>query len=319
MTSKAKTKTKYIRFDYFQPYLVTLDTSKKKKVSKKFDLLNWLTEFNKEKDMEKRTRTHQQEAVRLDNIFVDESTNYTLIHFSRLRDTNLPSITNKIANELKDINLGENEFIAEDISCLYDYTLNVLMVQRNVHSLSPSGIGDYITSFVNDGNSYIDLRPVCYNEAFKKGTSKSIFRSLTLKTADTSKNTNLFSKENPISRAFSELKSIEGHDIEITITSSRKKDDKLNSKEVKQILNDFEDMKEGLSKAEIRFREGENTKVEYADLIQGRIYSYLPFDMPPKKSLNPDSVQLSMLNEYNPKVSDKRTEIRNNLPEYNTI
>lgn len=310
------TKTKYIRFDYFQPYLITVDENTSKKKSEKFDLLSWLEKFEEIDDMKKRTKIHQQESVRLDKIYTDPSTDYVFMHFSRLRDTNLPAITNSIKNDLKDIDLGEDEYIAEDISCLYDYTINILMIQRNIHSLSPSGIGEYISSFQNDVNSYIELRPVCLREAFSKGVDKSIFRSITLRTADTQKNAGLFSKDTPFSRAFNELKSIEGYDIEITVKTTRKKDDKLNKQEVQKTLKEFEELKDGLSKAEIKYKEGPDQKVEFADLIQGRIFSYLPFEMVPKKSLDYNSVQVSMSNEYNPKVNDKRTEIRNNLPKY---
>jgi DNA helicase IV len=306
MTSK----TRYIRFDYFRPYIVSSVGGKTK--GKPFDFLSWMASMNK-LELTQRTKGYQGEDVRADKLFIDENTGYGIVHISRLRATNIPSIINRIKEDMKSIALEEDEFIAEDISCLYDSSINVLMIQRNVHSLSPTGIADYISQFLEDENSHVELRPVIYKDAFKKGSNKSIYRTINLKTSDIQKNPRILSLSNPISRAMNELQDFQGYDIEITISTSRKKESKLNKDVVIDTLEEFENSIEGLSKAIIRSKQSEDSKVEVTDLLKGRIFSYLPFEMPKKMFLNPISVQTSMINEYNPRVGMKRTEILKNI------
>ena len=270
MTSK----TRYIRFDYFRPYIVS--SVGKKVESHPFDFLSWMSLMNK-LELPQRTKGYQGEDVRADKLFIDENTEYGIVHISRLR--------------------------------LYDSSINVLMIQRNVHSLSPTGIADYISQFLEDDNSHIELRPVVYKDAFKKGSNKSIYRTINLKTSDIQKNTHILSLSNPISRAINELQAFQGYDIEITISTSKKKKSKLNKDVVIDTLDEFESNTQGLSKAIIRSKDSEDSKVEVTDLLKGRIFSYLPFEMPKKMFLNPNSVQISMINEYNPKVGQKRSEI----------
>lgn len=306
MTSK----TRYIRFDYFRPYIVS--SVGKKVESHPFYFLSWMSLMNK-LELPQRTKGYQGEDVRADKLFIDENTEYGIVHISRLRSTNIPSIINRIKEDMKSIALEEDEFIAEDISCLYDSSINVLMIQRNVHSLSPTGIADYISQFLEDDNSHIELRPVVYKDAFKKGSNKSIYRTINLKTSDIRKNTHILSLSNPISRAINELQAFQGYDIEITISTSKKKKSKLNKDVVIDTLDEFESNTQGLSKAIIRSKDSEDSKVEVTDLLKGRIFSYLPFEMPKKMFLNPNSVQISMINEYNPKVGQKRSEILKNI------
>ncbi|MCE2550341.1 DUF6731 family protein, partial [Enterococcus faecalis] len=80
---------------------------------------------------------------------------------------------------LKEIPLNPGEYIAEDISCLYDRELSVLMVQRNIHSLSHSGIEDYFTE-MSDDLVEIELLPVVNKEIISKALANEKFRKLEL-------------------------------------------------------------------------------------------------------------------------------------------
>ncbi|MDB1689844.1 DUF6731 family protein [Enterococcus casseliflavus] len=299
-------KVRYVRFDFFTPKISTFEMveekGKRKKVKKvlrteSFDFINWMHNLKKI-DKTQRAIHYQQEKIRIDEIYTDPKTDYGVVHFTRMRETNVPAITQELVEELADIGLKDNEYIAEDISCIYDSEINVLMVQRNVYSLSPSGIEFYINNFIEDENTFVELNPICYKSAFARGKNKGIYRTINLKTGDIQKHPSLFSMDNPISRAFKELQGLDGYDIEITVKTSREKGSKLNKKRIEETLSDFEKEKQFLTKAEIGFRESDEAKVEKIDLLKGKIFVFLPFNIQPKKTLNQNVVQTDMINKY---------------------
>lgn len=299
-------KIRYVRFDFFTPTVSTFEMiekeGKRKKVKKvlstaPFDFINWMSNLKKI-DKTNRVISYQQEKIRIDEIYTDPKTEYGVVHFTRMRDTNVPAITEELVEELADIGLKENEYIAEDVSCIYDSELNVLMVQRNMYSLSPSGIEFYINSFVENENTCIELNPICYKSAFERGKNKGIYRTIILKTGDIRKHPSLFSMDNPISRAFKELQGLDGYDIEITVKTSREKKSKLNKQRIEEVLLDFEKEKEFLARAEIGSKESDEAKIEKIDLLQGKIFVFLPFTIQSKKTLNQNVVQTDMINRY---------------------
>ncbi|MDT2390970.1 DUF6731 family protein [Enterococcus avium] len=304
-------KTRYVRFDFFTPTISSYEMiepektngkRKKKKVkklldTKPFDFIGWMSNLKKVNKAD-RIIHYQQEKIRVDQIYVDQKTEYGVVHFTRMRETNVPAITQELVDELADIGLKDNEYIAEDVSCIYDSELNVLMVQRNVYSLSPTGIEYYINNFNDDENTIVELSSICYEKAFARGKNKGIYRTINLKTGDIRKHPSLFSMDNPISRAFKELQGLDGYDIEITVKTSREKKSKLDKQRVESVLSDFEKEKEFLTKAEIGFKESDEAKVEKIDLLKGKIFVFLPFNIQPKKTLNQDVVQTDMINKY---------------------
>lgn len=312
-------KTRYIRFDYFSlvktKFEMINETDSSKKVKKIvseeiFDYIEFISDMNK-KSISEREIYHNQEKIRIDMIRVDPKTEYGITHFTRLRDTNVPALTKEMVEELEDLGLDSNEYIAEGVSCLYDDELNIFMVQRNIYSVSPSGIEFYINYFNDNADEYVELRPVVFKNAFERGKGKNIYRSIDIKTADIKKNPRVLSMDNPISRAFKELSGLEGFDIEIKVKAARGKKEKLNKRRIEEILSDFQSEKKLLDKAEIGFKESDEAKVEKIDLLKGRIFTFLPFTVLPKKFLNPDVVETDMINIYSKKDGERSKILKN--------
>ncbi|EGO8760581.1 hypothetical protein EAB87_14555, partial [Enterococcus faecalis] len=303
-------KTRYVRFDFFSPIITKFrykedPKNSKKKVKEilseeKFDFIDWMTRLSKMSVADKEI-SYKQETIRTDKIYVDPKTDYGIVHYTRLRETNIPALTQTLVEELQDIGLKKDEYIAEDVSSLYDHELNVLMVQRNIHCLSPSGIEYYINNFLEDENSYVELRPIVYKHAFKRGKGKQIYRSLDIKTANCPAISSVTSMSNPISKAFQELEELDGCDVEIIVKTPRGKKEKLNKKRIENILEDFEKEAKYLEKAEVGFKESEEASIEKIDLLKGKIYAFLPFSVQPRKFLNPNVVQTDMINNYHKK------------------
>lgn len=304
-----------VRFDYFQLYCIEKN-DEGKKIERLFDFFQWMNVMNDIEKINDRTITYNTERIRIDNLRIEPKTEYGLVHFARLRQSNVPSITALTRDNFKDVTLKADEYLAEDISALYDQETHVLMLQRNIHSLSPTGVADYINYFWNriHENQVIELRPVMKEEAFKYGFGKKVYKKLIVKTADTGANqSGLFDNlKNPFAKAFSALDSLDGVNIEITVTSSRSKES-LDFEQVIKTLKELEDHQGLLKKVQVSAKETEDTKVEKIDLIDGKVSSVLPFNIPIKTSLAYDSVQTSMLAEYNPKENNKKKVVDYNL------
>lgn len=313
--TKEKMINRNVRFDYFQLYCIEKNEEGKKK-EKLFDFIQWMNLMDEIEDITDRTIIYNTERIRIDDIRIEPKTEYGLVHFARLRQSNVPSITALTRNNFKDVTLEADEYLAEDISALYDQETNVLMLQRNIHSLSPTGVTDYINYFWNriHENQVIELRPVMKKEAFKYGFGKKVYKKLIVKTADTEANqSGMFDNlKSPFAKAFSALDSLDGVNIEITVTSSRSKES-LDFEQVIETLKELENHQGLLKKVQVSAKDTVDTKVEKIDLIDGKVSSVLPFNIPIKKSLAYNSVQISMLAEYNPKENNKKKEVDSNL------
>lgn len=321
-SNKPKIVPRNVRFDYYQLVCVQdvkndNDKGNAKKKEKLFDFIQWMNQLNDVKKLEDRTINYNAENIRVDDIRIEPKTKYGLVHFSRLRETNVPSITTITDNKSEDVKLKANEYLSEDISGLYDSENHVVMLQRNIHSLSPTGVEKYINYFwnLNHKDEYIDLRPVMVKEAFKKGIGKKHYEKISFKTANLSENDfdKLAGMKTSFSSIFKEINTFNGVNIELTIGVSTKKEDHLDRTEAIQALEEIKSNQKLFKKVQIATKDTEEGKIERYDLINGKVFSVLPFEIPTKTSLNYNSVQTSMLNEYNPKVSNKKKEVDDNL------
>lgn len=104
-----------------------------------------LKAINKINDRDKKIVTQYGIPTRLDKfheVIVDSATlrkfsNMKLLYFhmSKLRDDPI-AVTRQEVDELSDLDLDADEYIAEDINCLFDTENCILFIQRNFHSLS---------------------------------------------------------------------------------------------------------------------------------------------------------------------------------------
>ncbi|MBC1934876.1 hypothetical protein HCA69_00770 [Listeria grandensis] len=282
---KVKKRIRTVNFEFYRVCALEEDGSEVY-----YDLFG-LLDYIKEKDLSKRSIGYSGETARLDSIYLEEVRPYKLfqMHFCRLRD-DVPAKANILSDELEDINLDENEYVAEDINLLYDNDLNILMVQRNMHSLSPSGVEFYLNSFLDkmiaDNKMTIYLKPIIDTQAIKKSKKSETFRKLTLRTDNGSLNKLI---QGPYAKAFDDLKDLGGTTIEIII-SSRSKKSKLNKDEVLRIIETIENDKEAFSKAELTGKRTEGSKIEKFDLLRGKYKVSREYNIPAKMFLNPTTV-----------------------------
>ena len=100
-----KTIIRPVKFDYFQLVCVESDGNGNTK-ELNFDFIQWMNLMNNIIDIEDRTIRHYGERIRIDEIKIDGESGFGLLHFSRLRESNIPTKTLITKKELEDIGLG---------------------------------------------------------------------------------------------------------------------------------------------------------------------------------------------------------------------
>ena len=216
------------------------------------------------------------------------------MHFTRLRNDK-PAYAELDNEILKEIPLNPGEYIAEDISCLYDRELSVLMVQRNIHSLSPSGIEEYFTEINTEGIE-IELLPIVNKAIIAKALNNEKFRKLELRMA--SANEQLYnSPMQKIIGPFAEMFNLfEGTNLVIEISAGRSKKD-LSESKMREAIEAIENNKSIISSAIVSAKKSEGVPVEKYDLINGKLCVYISFDLPDGTFLKSDSV-IDTINAY---------------------
>ena len=64
-------------------------------------------------------------------------------HMTKLRDDGL-AITKERKDNLENLDLDADEYLAEDINCIFDTKNCLMFIQRNFHSLSITGVCNYL-------------------------------------------------------------------------------------------------------------------------------------------------------------------------------
>ena len=126
-------KKKKVSFDFYQVWKVSNNQEKV------FDFDDWceLMETTKKK-LDDRNIGYNGDIIRCNNIYVSnaEKNPITILHFLRMRRGTTPAVANLNLPKLQDVKLESDEYIAEDVSALFDSTNYVLMLQKNIFSLS---------------------------------------------------------------------------------------------------------------------------------------------------------------------------------------
>jgi hypothetical protein len=95
----------------------------------------------------RKPRDEQYDEIRLQTL--EKKHNYWKIQFARVREGVIP---NKVDNagDFSEIELDDDEYVAEDVTCLYSFSDHVMAIQRNFFSVSSPKISEYFTYIANN-------------------------------------------------------------------------------------------------------------------------------------------------------------------------
>lgn len=304
-----KIKERDVKFHYYEVHITHAGKDKF------FNLAQWADTLPVGNTNDDRNVISSGDTIRCDKTenVVSGTNQFDWFHFTKLRDSNVPAVATLNDSELNDITLKPNEFIAEDVTLLFDETNYVAMIQRNIFSLSVGAIQNYINYFWNRDKGkteqdFIELQPIYEKGTFKKAKSGKDFTSLELNTADGLHDSGKWS--GALGGIFKSLSILEGLHLQVKITVGRQRKKKLSQNEVIKALTEIEKYKKEFNSASIRADiGGENQLVS---LIESNMFSKLTFSLPPRSALLPSAVQTAMQAEYFPNEGDKMHYIQNN-------
>lgn len=304
--------TKKIKFYYFEVHIIDQNNN-----DKLFNLLQWSACLPTGNNSNDRVVSFLgDDQVRCDKTYSDvqNTNNFDFFHFTKLRDKSIPAKATLGDTDLTDIELGKDEYIAEDLTILFDETNYVAMIQNNIYSLSVGAIAKYLNYFWNKGKDEkdyetIELRPIFEKDAFKSAKKGKNFKSIEFTMANSIKRKSL---SGSLKTIFDSLDIAKGQKIQIKISAGRKSDSVLDSKEIvseiDQIEQETANKTSGFEKATVKWQI--NNKYKAVDLINGRICSSLSFDIPLKHSLHQHAVETKMKEEYYPGYGNKMKYIQ---------
>ena len=201
------------------------------------------------------------------------------------------------------IELEDDEYIGEEVTVLYDEEFNIIMIQRNKNSLSPSGLEKYFTGVLDNGTQ-IQFLPIPMPEELKSIKPSQEFRKLSLGFSPTNIDDEILNQVNkPILDIIRGSKELGALRVMITLSLGNSKKNESLSKE--GILNLSQlDSYEGFNKVQVNKRENEDTIVETVDLIAGKLNDIVTMETSRNNPIKYERVIIEMELLYN-----KRREI----------
>ncbi|PRO78100.1 hypothetical protein C6Y10_13805 [Lactiplantibacillus pentosus] len=312
-------KKQRVRFDFF----LVLQSGKNGEEDTVCDISHLLQEINEVKPLENRVKSYFGEPVRMDSIHVELGhPELTYFHLTRMRDEGF-ALTKENTETLTDLDLSTDDFIAEDANCIFDSKLGVLMLQRNVHSLSQSGLLEYIDLMygeLHEGkDANILFEPVPDIESVRQALNATKYNQLAFKFASNNADVLPSAFGKFLGNFKGAFDDIGGDSLSLVIGINRGRKTGLNVKGMRALINDVKDNKSIFSSVLVKGKQGD-APVEIYDLINGKYSVYNTFVASKKVGtneqkrvhLNPKAVEEEMIRMY-VTVKDYRSVVIHNL------
>lgn len=314
--TEAETQPKKVNFDFFQVWKVSENEERT------FDLDDWceiLPAINGKGSLDRRNIRYSGDIIRCDNVTIDspEKNPLTVLHFTKLRNSSSPAVATLLTPDLSDVSLGADEYIAEDVSAIFDSTNFCLMLQKNIFSLSVFSLAKYVNYFWNKDKSEdemeeIEFRPILKKDSFQIGMNAKKINKFSFKTGNIVRGTginNIF--QSGISGAIESLEKYSGVSIEVTVSTTRSKTSVLDRDEVIQSVKEIKDNLNDFKKASIT--SGDSGRSVPIELIAGKVSTSQIFNVPIKDFLDPETVQQDMVEIYSQNHNNFKNEVDKNL------
>lgn len=253
------------------------------------ELFNTIKNRYERQPLYKEVANYNYDPIRLRSIETDNN-GYFHIVFERLDNSAYYKTT--IFGETEDLNLNDDEYIGHEISVLYDPVKNVMLIQRNISSLSPSGIELFIQQLYFD---YYDvdinfkLVTAVDDNASTEALNKGVYRQLILKVDENSAQDLIHSVTDD------EYEGVET--VELIITTSKAKNSALNTQTTRNILTRWMNSP-SIEKLSVRAKQGNDMPIEEIDLLKQALKRTLEYRYEVGNELNATRVFEDMRDIY---------------------
>ncbi|MFC4770960.1 DUF6731 family protein [Enterococcus hermanniensis] len=232
-----------------------------------FDLEAWIN-IMEGVSLAERTRPYKEDSVRLEQAYYHPNYECWFLRFMRQRPNDVPSLSGPdIPSEFMD--LEDNQFVSEDVSCLFDPENNVIMVQKNSHSVSPVGLEQYFNN-TTPNETVVHLRKIVATDSFQKVRRSRRCRKIIVRVADMPTLRarglldNLRSTVGQMVRAMQETPSPY---LEFTYSVGMDRSLEVDEDEVNAIVDDIQNNPIVFDRAKVNIIEENETKQRMVDLF----------------------------------------------------
>lgn len=282
-----------VRFDYFE--VACQNNNNPKKKDGLFDLLLFIDRLDKMK-LQDRTCEYKGQKIRVETIKYNNKKELWFMGFTQLRDTNIPSLA-KENSESKPIKLDEDEYLGENACGVYDPRYNILMLQRNIHSVSPTSVEWYINKISDNNSQQVYLRPICPIDIQRKLLNAQEYRRINIKLANF-KNAEIKGEKRALGRVVDSLTGYNANRISLSISIGYEKDAYLDKKIAKDTISDLIENKDIVAGAEVSFRETIDSNVEVLDLFEAKLHDIIRLNLERRETVASEYMENVMTTKY---------------------
>lgn len=284
-----------IKVEYFRVYIERKSGADK---GKEYNLENLIIKADK-MTLEERKFSYYQEEARLDKISFEKSTKYWYMNFLRLRQTKLPLLAT-LNKEAEGFDLEADEYIGEDITTLYDSKNNVLVVQRNVDSLSASGLERYLTELLDESEYRISLRPFLDENVAQKLGNVKTYRKMTLKFASDRKEKKVIPQNTSLHRLFEYFNQFDANSVTLTMSLGRgNRRGSLDQDSINMMLQEMNDSDGFVVGGELSVKYNEIDPVETIDLFTMKVIDIIQLKIERLESISFERMSEEICIKYN--------------------
>lgn len=230
-----------------------------------FDLERWIDIIDTSKLLNN-TKSYKDDKMRIEEAFYNEEYELWFLRFMRLRPDDNPSLCGD-DDPSEFLDLGD-KYVSEDVTCLYDPSNGVIMIQKNIHSISPQGIEQYIIETWS-GNEIISFRKMIDTSSFEKARGAESVRTIQVRLADVEQSKKSGAFNGFTSRIGGAIKAMNDYKFpfcELTFSVGRGNGD-LGMDMLNPILRDIEENPSLFDKARVQVLQEYETKSEFIDLF----------------------------------------------------
>ncbi|MFC0525790.1 DUF6731 family protein [Pontibacillus salicampi] len=263
---------KNVRFDYFKVWSDYFNETTNMMEQSLTDLTEAI-KAAQSIDVSRRILVVGDDVARLQNIKFNN--NKWELHFMRIRKQGFPVRTKDDGTVNFFDDMEDDEGLGEEVSALYDPQTHVIMIRRNMFSLSPSAIANFFTTIVGGPGFSIYFKPLVHPRAMELIQNDHLIRGATVYVSDV-KNAKSRTKFS-LGRLTNKTEDInESVNYSIKISLNQKGSKKNSNIPIYEELQELEE-DANVESIEVRTKANEDAKVEYVDLVKHRLTDFNVF------------------------------------------
>ncbi|MED9903580.1 MAG: DUF6731 family protein [Lachnospiraceae bacterium] len=272
--------SKLIKFDFCQLYIKT----RKAKSRYSLFLIEHLIKEISDQNLElKEIDVYDGLKVRIEKLDFNKENSFWYLRVLRLRDSNLSFVV-RPDEEAKPIELGDDEYLGEDLTMLFDIHNNVAMMQRNRHSMGITNLQKFIEKVIGKDEYKIEIRPISIECDVKK-IEKDYFKSLELRFANL-KGKDIENVGGSLGGIIRTYEKLGGGGCSFVVNLGRTKRETLAKEQVREMMDSITEHKDLFSAAILKARNAEDNDVDIINLFENVLSVYVWFTIEKRMSLD---------------------------------